>query len=210
MLYDFEAKGSQPPGPVWLRSWLGKEYFATVVEAYLGRTTITDDDLAALASVPTLETLDISDTRVTGAGLRHVAMLRNLKSLSLRNGATTWAAHHRTSNGYILSTVLSFQDSRGRTIVARDDVPSYHPRITDGSLGYLGTLTNLESLDLEGTDVTGTGIAKLRDLSHLKYLNVRGTNVSEAAIADLKRAIPQSRSINTSRQRCRAIRLAGR
>ena len=181
VLYDFEAKGSQPPGPAWLRGWLGEEYFATVVEAYLGRTTITDDDLAALESVPTLETLDISDTRITDAGLRHIAMLRNLKSLSLTNGATTWTAHHRTSNGYILSTVISFQDSRGRTVEARDDVPSYQPRITDAGLGYLGTLTNLESLDLEGT-----GIAKLRDLSHLKYLNVRGTNVSEAAISELK------------------------
>ena len=117
VLYDFEAKGSQPPGPAGCE--VGS---ARSILRHRGSVPRPNDnhhdDLAALESVPTLETLDISDTRITDAGLRHIAMLRNLKPLSLTNGATTWTAHHRTSNGYILSTVISFQDSRGRTVEA--------------------------------------------------------------------------------------------
>jgi Leucine Rich repeat len=185
--YDYEKNGTSR-GPSWLRSVLGEDFFGTVVEADLSGTAVTDDGLAALASLANLETLDISDTRVTDAGLLHAARLRNLKSLRARNSSTTWAAHHRTSDGYILSTVFVIQGFQG-TSVTRDDA-TYQPRITDAGLEHFGMLTNLESLDLEGTDVTSTGIATLCALSHLKYLNVRGTNVSEAAIADLKRAIP--------------------
>src|SRR5205807_961062 len=75
--------------------------------------------------------------------------------------------------------------------IVHDGDADHQPRIGDAGLGHLNRLDHLESLDLEGTDVTSQGIAKLSELSHLTNLCVRGTNVSDAAIAELKRALPR-------------------
>jgi hypothetical protein len=49
----------------------------------------------------------------------------------------------------------------------------------------LSKFAHLRALHLEGTAVTGDGLAKLAPLSQLTYLNLSGTKVPQAALAPL-------------------------
>lgn len=180
----------------------------TIKRLNLYDTEVTDKGLAFLPQLRQLESLDISNTRITDAGLKQVAQLRSLRSLSLRNDSTTYGGNHpQSSQDY---SVVSFSVSSnvvispGTIITGNQAAPVisrgargydwycvHEPQIGDAGLEHLAQLLNLESLDLEGTDVTGEGIARLKGLPNLTYLSVRGTNVSEAAIAELKLALPR-------------------
>ncbi|HEY2148145.1 MAG TPA: hypothetical protein VGH32_09420, partial [Pirellulales bacterium] len=80
VLYDFQKDGASR-GPAWLRNILGDDFFGNVVELDLSESAVTDEDLAFLDGLRSLESLNISDTGVTDAGLRRVGRLQNLKSL---------------------------------------------------------------------------------------------------------------------------------
>jgi Leucine-rich repeat (LRR) protein len=54
-----------------------------IVGVYLGSTKVTDAGLKHLAGLKQLRELDLSDTQVTDAGLKHLAGLKQLKELSL-------------------------------------------------------------------------------------------------------------------------------
>jgi len=110
---------SPPPGPLWLRNWLGDEYFVTVIGVFLTgdwnrnsdqparatlepigdlpslrvlsleKSSITDADLAAIAGQTNLTYLWLDDTAISDAGLVHLRRMRKLKYLYIRNSNVT-------------------------------------------------------------------------------------------------------------------------
>jgi len=58
--------------------------------------------------------------------------------------------------------------------------------VTDKSFETLGTFTNLRAIHLEGTQVTGSGIAKLSPLSQLSFINLSETKLSPSALPALR------------------------
>ena len=60
------------------------------------------------------------------------------------------------------------------------------PQSPTASFDTLGKFTHLRALHLEGTAITGAGLAKLAPLSQLSYLNLSGTKVTQAALAPLE------------------------
>ncbi len=91
--------------PAWLEFLLDKDFFADVTQAGFGSKTrvrsgvlycselvlpdearwTTDDDLKSLRTLSRLEFLSLEDTGISGAGLKHISGLPQLRSLSLRN-----------------------------------------------------------------------------------------------------------------------------
>jgi hypothetical protein len=57
--------------------------------------------------------------------------------------------------------------------------------VTNASFDTLKQFTHLRALHLEGTQITGDGLAKLAPLSQLTYINLSGTQVTAAAVAPL-------------------------
>ncbi|HMF63550.1 MAG TPA: c-type cytochrome domain-containing protein [Edaphobacter sp.] len=57
--------------------------------------------------------------------------------------------------------------------------------VTNGCFDTLGKFTHLRALHLEGTAVTGDGLAKLTPLAQLTYVNLSETRVTKAAVAPL-------------------------
>ena len=57
--------------------------------------------------------------------------------------------------------------------------------VTNASFDTLARFTHLRALHLEGTGVSGDGLAKLALLSQLIYLNLSGTKVTQASVAPL-------------------------
>jgi Leucine Rich repeat len=63
----------------------------------------------------------------------------------------------------------------------------FFPRdCTDRDLVYIGRLTALEYLGLQGANVTDAGLAHLTGLSRLNELNLNGTQITDAGLAHLK------------------------
>ena len=58
-------------------------------------------------------------------------------------------------------------------------------RVTDAGLEYLNSLTNLQILDLSGTQVTGSGLEYLTNLTNLRHLLLENTQVTDAGLEHL-------------------------
>lgn len=119
-------------------------------------------------------------------------MLSQIAQIEKSQGAKLVSVSNKPGDGLILNAVDvagSFGDEElaqfekfapyiveaelGRTVV------------TNGCFDTLQKFTNLRALHLEGTAITGDGLAKLMPLSQLTYLNLSGTRVTEAAVAPL-------------------------
>ena len=108
-------------------------------------------------------------------------------------GAKLLPVSSKPSDGLILSTV-DVSPAFGDTQLAQFE--KYAPYIvemnlarsavTDASFDTLAHFTHLRALHLEGTQVTGNGLAKLNALHRLSYLNLSETKVTTASLAPLK------------------------
>ena len=172
------ATPNKAPGPSWLRSFPGDDFFDRVVVVgfrqsntrnaslehltdlrgiecvSLSTTWITDDALARLEGLATLKSLDLEETRVTDEGLVHLRSLVNLESL------------------YLAKT-----------------------QITDAGLVHLKAMANLRVLCLEGTQVTDAGLAHLMEMPHIKEVHLFGTGVTDKGVEDLQKALPHTKII---------------
>jgi hypothetical protein len=93
-----------------------------VVEVDLSGTKVTDAGLKHLAALKGLWRLDLSGTKVTDAGMKPLTALKGLKELFLAN----------------------------------------NPKVTDKGLKELTALTGLQRLELSGTKVTNAGFDNYR------------------------------------------------
>jgi hypothetical protein len=87
--YEFDDRTgethSQPPGPLWLREFLGENYLAEVERVTLNGVNVKDDDLKSLEALTSLEYLDLMNTSITNNGLLHLKGLTRLKALLICN-----------------------------------------------------------------------------------------------------------------------------
>jgi Leucine Rich Repeat (LRR) protein len=153
----FSGKGD-PPGPAWLRNWLGIDYLDYVQAVKIENESVTDADLAAFSKdLPRLKYFMIGHApNVTDAGIAHLASLHDLEHLRLDCPEMTDAG----------MTIL-----RSLPLVEHLDVKSNH--VTNAGLVHLGSLHHLESVDLASDNITDDGLVYLRSLSKLWGLTLR-------------------------------------
>jgi hypothetical protein len=170
----FDPKAAEP-GPSWLRQAVGNEFFQDVVMIDLAGKPITDRDLEQLKKLPKLENLNLSNTRVTSAGLVHLSGLKNLKWLSLWNTPVDDdGLRHLAKLTKLQSLILD------------------GTRVTDSGLKHLEGLKDLDEwLGLSGTGVTDKGLVHLKGLSKLRQVNVRLTKVTADGAKELRKSLPK-------------------
>jgi hypothetical protein len=90
--FDFEIDQSgnplpeaSPPGPAWLRHWVGDDIASNVVEAEVQ----TDAALEGIKDLPQLHQLHLFSQGITDAGLEHLEQLPQLETLYLENTQVT-------------------------------------------------------------------------------------------------------------------------
>jgi hypothetical protein len=86
-------------------------------------------------------------------------------------------------------------------MVDKDGTPIRRVRITDDGLGHLATLTNLEYLRLDGTEVTDAGLAQLKPLTKLKQLTLHRTYVTVAGVAKFRQDLPNLKWVGIGSKR---------
>ena len=140
-----------------------------LVNLTLGDST-SDADVIHLRGWRELRVLDLRDTRVTDAGLRHLDGLA-LQKLSLPQRAKT-----NVGLKYYLAATA---DSDRLELQGWD--------ISDSALQHLKQLPQLKGLSLHDTSVGDAGLKHLAPLTSLLHLGLGGTRTTDRGLLHLKR-----------------------
>jgi hypothetical protein len=189
--------GAHVPGPKWLRSLLGDDFFQSVSNVGLDRAADSDSGLKYVEGLSQLQRLSV-DTRVTDAGLEHLKGLGHLRELTLDGAQITDAGLEHLKGLanlqalYISNTQITdagLARLKGSSNLRRLAIGN--TRITDAGLEHLKNLSDLRELSLENTQINDAGLENLKALSHLEELYLRGTNVTYAGVNELQQALPK-------------------
>lgn len=147
---------------------------------YLYETSGTNDLLKRLSEVPEVELLKLELTDVTDKGMRYVAALPKLKSLTVYGGY--WSVGNRGL-------------AQLRRLANLKHLELINTRVTDDGLVVLKDVPRLQSLVLfheawRGRTFTDAGVAHLKGLTNLQTLELIGGWISDEAARELQRALP--------------------
>jgi hypothetical protein len=155
-----------------------------VVEVAFGPVNkkVTNDGLKELAGLKNLKTLTIFFCDQIGdAGMKHVKGLTTLESLSLGNTSVT-------DDG--LAELKELKKLKSLTV-------SGCIRMTDKAAETIKTFADLEYLSLPST-ITPKGVKDLAGLKKLKSLYIGGARLSDAAVKDIADNMPDLQDLNLS------------
>jgi Leucine-rich repeat (LRR) protein len=166
---------------VWLvgadDSWIAKAGGAVTRDASghitrvdLHSSWVTDVDLAQLAAIPTLQSLDLSLTRITDHGMQQLKTAPNITDLNLRYAELV------TDEG-----VAAIKDWKH---LKRINLRGTH--ITDTTLEHLAGIETLESIDVGFAQITDVGPDRLAGLPHLKELTLGGNKLTDVGLQPLR------------------------
>jgi internalin A len=153
-----------------------------VVEVAFGPVNkkVTDDGLKELAGLKNLKSLTIFFCDQIGdAGMKHVKGLTTLETLGLGNTSVT-------DDG--LAELKDLKKLKSLTV-------SGCIRMTDKSAETIKTFADLEYLSLPST-ITPKGVKDLAGLKKLKSLYIGGATLSDEAVKDIADNMPQLEGLN--------------
>jgi Leucine-rich repeat (LRR) protein len=194
VLYDYQTvTGARPPGPEWLRTLLGENFFSEVAAVGLNQSHDPGEGLANVREMAHLQWLVVGGKGVTDARLVNIKPLIKLKYLDLSTAKVTDVGFINLELMTELET-LNLPDTnitdaglvslRGMTNLRTLDLQN--TRVSDAGLVNLELMTELETLDLANTDITDAGLVNLKGMGKLRLLNMKGTKVSDGGLVSLK------------------------
>jgi len=192
--YSHQVK---PPGPAALRRIAGYGLFQDADWIRLDSATLSADDLAPLAHLPSLLRITLTNCSIGDAHLVHFAGLHHLDHLDLRCNSITDAGLVHLGGLQKLETLSLPQNQiRGDGLMRLGGVSQLmklflqdNP-LSDENLRYIERMGNLEMLALAGTQVTDAGLKHFANLKKLRYLGLTRTKVTQAGIKELQRTLP--------------------
>lgn len=120
-------------------------------------------------------------------------LANEIEQLRHSQGAKLLPVSAKPSDGLILSTVDIAPAFGDQQLAQFEKFAPYiveanlaRTPVTDASFDVLARFVHLRALHLEGTAVTGNGLAKLTALSRLNYLNLSDTKVTTTSLIPLK------------------------
>lgn len=158
-------------------NWIGeyggrfeRDSSGEVVAVNLRGSWIADSDVRELASLPHLERLDLSFTRITDQGILYLKGAHNLVDVNLafdeRVGDEGQAAIKQWTH-------LKRLNVRGT-------------RIADNTVAAVAGLPELEALDISYTDALDNGLDALATAPKLKELSIGGLRITEVAFQSIR------------------------
>ena len=151
------------------------------VSVNLTSTWITDADLGLVASLPSLERIDLSHTKISDVGLEHLKPLTNVRELNLHY------AEYVTDSG--IAHIKGWKNLERLSLRGT--------KVTSRVFDHIGALTSLRWLDISNTEVTDSGFEELAELTRLETLAIGGNRILGPAL-DLLRLIRSLRHLDVS------------
>jgi Leucine-rich repeat (LRR) protein len=130
-------------------------------------TKITDSTLEMLAGVPSIEWLDIGWAQITDIGLDHLTALTNLRWLTMGGNKLTDTALQFLRQ----MPQLEYLDIGG---TQRTDSGLWSLLLNDAGVQAIASVTELQELRLNGTNITGRQLTMLKGLAKLTRLSLQG------------------------------------
>ncbi|MCC6507645.1 MAG: hypothetical protein IT423_00950 [Pirellulaceae bacterium] len=170
----------------WIRQLGGKSTLnaaGDVVAVDLKHAWLTDADLQRLALLPTLESIDLSYTKVGDEGLEQLKPLTNVRRLNLYYAeyvSDAGIAHLKNWSK------LEFLNARGT-------------KVTSTLFDHLINMPELRELDVGFSRVNDDNFERLSELPKLEKLFIGGNKMSGAALPLLK-LVPSLRALGVGGQ----------
>ena len=127
---------------------------------------VYDADIACLAKVHSLESLNIERTYISDAGLKAIASLPHLQGLGLPSISDNGLRHLSNLKELQCLCLLS-------------------SKITNQGLQHLANLHKMEILDLGDTPITSDGLKYLSSMKKLGWLRISSTQVGDKGLEHL-------------------------
>ncbi len=164
-----------------------------VVEVHLSNSRVTDADMAPLAGLTELRSLELMATNVSDAGLAQLKPLVNLEELNITShritdGGISGLAELRNLRRLMLRGCALTGEGLAhlQTLGRLQQLDLGQSRASDAGLASLEKATGLRGLILDDTDVSDAGLAHLQGLTGLQSLVLSGTRVSDDGLKHLK------------------------
>lgn len=135
-----------------------------LTELTLDRAAITDAGLKNVATLHELTTLRLTNVPIGDAGLKHLRGLQHLKLLDL-------------SRSQVAGPGLSQLRAPNLEELVLDGT-----KVSDRSMGFVGSLRGLRRISLEDTDIGDKGLLRLKTLKSLELVRTSGTRVTGGGI----------------------------
>jgi hypothetical protein len=158
------VKEITPKGPKWLRNLLGPELFDTVVYVTLRGEKLDDDLMEQVSKLDQVEWLivtGLSGEKLTSLGMSKIGSLHQLQRLLIQGPLD--------SSGFLAGLAGT---PKLRVLWLTQAIP------TDADMANIGTMTDLEELRVDGSNVTDVGFAHLAKLKKLSNLEFRGPDIT--------------------------------
>ncbi len=157
---------------------------------------LTDRGLEHLKGLTRLEHLDFSVVPgITTAGLQHIQGLTGLKRLgATRTGIRDLEPLKHLPELESLSVPEEIDDAQIahlETLTNLNCLILECTQITDDAVAHLRNMKRLERLDIHKTKVSDASLTYLMGLTKLRYLQLQGTKVSDNGLLQLKAALPK-------------------
>ena len=196
----YDVRQSGPCEPSWFSDLFGEDFCHEVRWVEELSLDTTDEDLARIArQFPHLRRIDLNFCRITDAGLRHVAALRELEAIELDNtpvsdvGLQHLQALRRLRELTLQGTrVTDVGLSHLEELTELEDLSLGYTRVSDAGLQHLRPLRRLKRLLLYDTQITDTGLAYLKGLDELEEIQLDDTRVTEKGIKNLQKLLPKT------------------
>src|SRR5262249_5004361 len=143
---------------------------------------------------PALQSLDLSFTSVTDAGLKELKGCNNLHTLNLlRTQALTDKGLGVLLEIGLLHTLVQASGEGGKRPANIDEIRTLDltfTDVTDAGLNQLKTCPNLQLLNLSFTKITDEGMRQLKECKSLQLLYLESTEVTDEGQQELQAALP--------------------
>lgn len=164
----------------------------------LGKTEITDEDVAVLSGLASLRSLSLRANRITGAVLR--ALPREITDLDLGHTSVSDVCPHITRLTALRTLDLSFTGVSDTSCFPQlanlETLSLAATRVSDSSMPAISQLRQLRDLSLMTTALADAGFAELTALENLRILDVSGASLTDASVGPVLGMELQSASIS--------------
>lgn len=169
---------------------------AVLEELDLHGQALTDEDLAELATLPSLKSLGLRGTPISDPQLAHLSGLA-LESLDLRGTQVSGQGMHHLPAWSLEALHLTDTRVEGDHLFGLPAMPRLKTLklnrlgVGDGHVEALSAYPGLEHVELDGTAVTAAGVHRLLELlPSLRRLEIRRAGIDRAEANALRAAYP--------------------
>jgi Leucine Rich repeat len=191
------------PGPAWMRSQFGEDYFRTATQVYIQLHDPTAaknaiNELAKLSAVKCVQLRGYEVNRiVTDSDLSPLGSLQleRLWIVQTRATGAFFALSHNPASMIQLGIEENDIDDNAMEYISKmtnlENLNlSSNVRISDAGLEHVRNLTKLKVLNLDRTGVTDSGLKHLKGLTCLTYVGLSNTKATRDGIRELRSVLP--------------------